>query len=103
MRGDRLRKVREQLGITQRDLSRACGLGDNTIYRYENGSDITGDTLKVLAEQLGVNADYLLGLSDEPNMHTRDSGLTEDERMMLETFRRDGWRGIIHLGAERIP
>jgi transcriptional regulator with XRE-family HTH domain len=104
LREDRLRQAREKLGLTQRALSRICGLGDNMIYRYENGlSDITGNTLKTLASKLGVNADYLLGLSDDPVLHTHEVSLSEDETRIVETFRREGWSGVIRLGAERLP
>ncbi len=103
MRGDRLRHVREELGLTQRDLSKACGLADNMIYRYENGlSDITGNTLKILVEKIGVNADYLLGLSDDPILHRQEPSLSEDERYIIETFRKGGWPGVIRLGGERL-
>jgi transcriptional regulator with XRE-family HTH domain len=73
------------------------------IYRYESGlSDITGDSLKALSEKLGVNSDYLLGLSDDPNLQTRESVLSEDERTILELFRREGWQGVARLSVEKL-
>jgi transcriptional regulator with XRE-family HTH domain len=103
LRGDRLRQVREQLGLTQRDLSRACGLADNMIYRYEKEmTDITGDTLKALVKKTGVNADYLLGLSDNPNFHVHDLSLSEDEHKIVEIFRREGWAGLARLSVDRL-
>jgi transcriptional regulator with XRE-family HTH domain len=103
LRGDRLREAREKLGISQRELSRMCGLGFNMVYRYENGlSDITGDTLKVIAGKLNVNTDYLLGLSDDPHFQIREPQLNEEERIILETFRRNGWSGVVHLGVEKL-
>ncbi len=102
LRGDRLREEREKLGITQRDLARACGLAENMVYRYENGlNDITGDSLKILAEQLRVSSDYLLGLSSNARGQLGDSTLAEDERDILDLYRKDGWSGLARLSVEK--
>jgi len=104
LRGDRLREAREKLGLSHRDLSRACGLGDNMVYRYEHGlNDITAHNLVQIAEKLGVSADYLLGLSDNPTGQLGDGDLNHDERDLVDKFRREGWRGIAHLLGEQLP
>lgn len=103
LRGERLREMREKLGLTQRELSRLSGLGDNMIYRYEKGlSDITGNSLTTVAENLGVSADYLLGLSDDPHVQLRDTSLNDVERDILDRYRRESWSGIIQLGVKHL-
>jgi len=99
----RLREAREQKGLTQRQLARICGLGINQINRYENGtSDPVSETLKTIASAIGVSTDYLLGLTDEPTGIAAPSEIKPDEREILDTYRREGWQGVIHLGVERL-
>lgn len=103
LRPDRLRKLREQQGLSQRGLARLCGLGEAQVNKYENGQfDPSSGYLKVIAEKLGVSTDYLLGVTDDPRGHFGDGTLNDDERDMLDTFRREGWTGVIRLGAERL-
>ncbi len=54
--------------------------------KYENGhTDPSASVLKAIATQLGVSADYLLGLSDSPRGDLVTS-LREDERKLLEAL-----------------
>ena len=101
---ERLRAAREKLGLSQHELARICGFGVNQISRYEIGKrDPLGLALRKMADVLGVSVDYLMGLTDEPQGHVAASDLTYQEREIVETFRRDGWRGVIRLGAEQVP
>lgn len=56
----------------------------------------------MIAYYLDVSTDYLLGLTDDPRKRYGDTDITDDERTMLEPYRREGWPGVIGLGAERI-
>lgn len=99
----RLRKAREQEGLTQRQLGEMCGITLYQISRYEtNKSDISGDSLEAVARSLNVSADYLLGLSRFPNGQLGDSPFTEEEHNMLDAFRREGWPGVIRLGVTQL-
>lgn len=100
---DRLRTCREQRGLSQRELARLCGFSATRIYGYESGqNDPTSNALALMAQQLEVSSDFLLGMTDDPHGHAGDGTITDDERAMLDIFRRDGWTGVIHLGAERL-
>lgn len=58
----RLRKLREQRGISQKTLSELCGLSKNMISRYEKGKRIPNiETLGELCDFFDVSADYLMG------------------------------------------
>lgn len=56
-----------------------------------------------MAEQLDVSVDYLLGLTDDPQIHVREPSLDDNERTMLEVYRLEGWSGVIQFAAERLP
>lgn len=63
----RLRELRKQKDLSQTELGKLAGLHYTHIGRYERGtSRPSGDTLKRLADVLGVTSDYLLeGAADE--------------------------------------
>src|SRR5262245_41208509 len=78
---ERFRKIREERGLSQRELTQRCHLGTNQINRYENGvTEPSITVLQVIATQLGVTADYLIGLSDNPTERPTDAGLNDAER-----------------------
>ena len=61
---DRLRQLRKQRGLTQKDLEARSGVPQNTISRIEIGGvqEISTKTLIDLARALQVTTDCLLGL-----------------------------------------
>jgi transcriptional regulator with XRE-family HTH domain len=65
--GERLRKRREELRVSQQDLSDTSGVRRATISDLETGkrSTVTTDTAKALARALGVSIDYLVGTWDD--------------------------------------
>src|SRR5579859_960410 len=98
LRIDRLQEIREKQGISQRTLAKLCHLNYNQIYRYESGnSEPSISNLAVIADKLGVSADYLLGLTDEPHGLAPGADVNPLEREILNIFRRDGWRGLLQL------
>lgn len=64
---ERLRKLRERRQMSRQALSELCGKSKNMVALYESGEvDPPGSVVKLLAENLGVTTDYLLGV-DEKN------------------------------------
>ncbi|MHB8630124.1 MAG: helix-turn-helix domain-containing protein [Aggregatilineales bacterium] len=103
MLSHRLRNIREKKGLTQQELGRICHLGANQISRYENGTtDPTIQTLKTIANQLGISADFLLGLADEPQGIAAPSEMKPDERQLLDIYRSEGWSGVARLSVEQL-
>lgn len=103
LRSERLREIRELRGLSQRKLAEELGMAHSMIYRYESGmSDPTSSTLKALSDRLHVSIDYLIGVTDEPAIHGSQLALTRDEQQMLSAFRREGWAGVIRLGADKL-
>jgi transcriptional regulator with XRE-family HTH domain len=61
--GERIRKLRQEQGLSQHDLARKAGVRRPTISELESGKQqgLTVDTAKRLARALGVGIDYLAG------------------------------------------
>lgn len=62
----RLRDLREDNDLKQRQLAEVLHVSQTTYSRYESGMiDIPSDVLIKLADFYGVSTDYLLGRSDK--------------------------------------
>ncbi|MBR0287799.1 MAG: helix-turn-helix transcriptional regulator [Selenomonadaceae bacterium] len=67
--GKRLRDVRQQNGLTQKQLAEKIGSDERGVRRYEAGERKPGlDVILAILDNLDVSADYLLGRSDTPQM-----------------------------------
>jgi transcriptional regulator with XRE-family HTH domain len=87
-RGDRLRQVRETKGLSQDDVARRLGFSDTQMNKYERGKNSPSvENIIQLAELLEVSADYLLGLTDDPNTFY-EVDLTPEEVALITEVRR---------------
>lgn len=60
--GNRLRKLREDIGWLQREVAEACGIGRKSMVRLEREpSNPTAEELSILADFYEVSVDYILG------------------------------------------
>lgn len=76
--GERLRKARENRGLSQTEVYRRTNINNKTLSRYESGgSEPDLETLKILAELYDVSINYLTGIS-----------LKEAEEQFLEEFQK---------------
>ncbi len=68
MKGNRIKKLREEKNMKQEDLARVLSISSSAVGMYERDEREPNDeiTLK-LAEYFGVSTDYLLGKSDIRN------------------------------------
>ena len=61
----RLRDIRKERRLTQKQLADAVGTTDDSIFSWERGrSQPSIDIIRQLCKILEVSADYLLGLED---------------------------------------
>ena len=68
--GKRVKRERERLGLSQRQLATKCGVSFSTISRAEEGGvDIALSSAIALASALGLSLDWLLS---EPECETCD-------------------------------
>lgn len=62
----RLKDIREDNDLTQKEVAEHLHIRQNTYSQYENGQrGIPIDTLVKLARYFGTSTDYILGLTDE--------------------------------------
>ncbi len=63
---DRLREIREDRDLKQKDIAKILHTSQVQYSRYESGlRSIPIDKLAILAKFYGVSIDYLLGLTNE--------------------------------------
>lgn len=85
-RGDRLRKIRKELGLTEAELAYKIGGKQQQIADYETKNRYPRtDTLVKLVKVLGCSSDYLLDLSDMPNGQV--AALSSEELDFLEAVK----------------
>ena len=63
---NRLKELRKEKKLTQKELAKKADIPYRTLQRWENGeTDIKSDKAKELAELFNVSVSYLLGYSDK--------------------------------------
>ena len=62
----RIKELREEKGLSQKQLAEVIGLNYRTISHYENGrAEPSLETIERLCNCFDVSAGYLLGLEDD--------------------------------------
>lgn len=85
---NRLRDLRKEKQLSQKEIADFLGINEKTISRWENGeSTIKSDKAQQLAEYFGVNVGYLLGYTEQS---------PDEEKIKL------GYQSIIELNDELI-
>lgn len=92
----RLRRLRQQSGMTQQEVADALSIHRTTYTKYETArANPDQESLLALARLFHVTVDCLLGQEDSPTDadgvledNTDRSGLTPREAELLEAFRR---------------
>ena len=63
----RIRDLREDRDLTQKEIAKYLHIKQNTYSQYENGQrQIPIDFLIALAKYYNTSTDYILGLTDNP-------------------------------------
>ena len=67
--GDRMRNLREQLGLSQDELAKSANTIKQTIYKYENNiiANIPSDKIEKIADRLNTSPSYLMGWEGDQN------------------------------------
>lgn len=90
---ERFRLLREKEKKTQATIAADLGLRPQTISYYMNGREPDFDTLISIAKYFDVTADYLIGLTDDPNKMpaaTDELGLTDEAIKNLQGIKKYG-------------
>lgn len=67
-----LLKYRDQLNLTQQQLSEKANISVRTIQRIEAGQQLKGHTLEALSKALNVDKNQLLGIKIEPTQKKKN-------------------------------
>lgn len=82
---NRIRELREAIGLSQADLARLANVTPSALNKLEKGTrGLDLDWMRRLAPLLGVAPAELLPIADNPDI------LTEEERMLIEARRSVG-------------
>ncbi|MDR1117385.1 MAG: helix-turn-helix domain-containing protein [Oscillospiraceae bacterium] len=94
MIGLRLKKLRQEKEIKQKDLAAVIGVQETAVSRYETDKDDPSDKIKTeIAKYFNISLDYLLGVIDEPVPYYNHDiflklpdGMRQEERILLSEF-----------------
>jgi transcriptional regulator with XRE-family HTH domain len=64
MPADQLRERREALGLSQEAVARRTGLSVRTVFRAEQGFPLRQETLRQIADALGLRVHLVLHVAD---------------------------------------
>lgn len=84
-KGERLKYLREQKGLTQEELAKRLNTTRQAIFKYEKNivTNIPSDRIEQLATILGSTPEYILGWEELP----AEENLTPSEKNFLKLFR----------------
>lgn len=83
--GKRLKELRKQRDLTQKQLAELLGTKDSIISFYETGErNPSPEIIKKLATILGVSTDYLMGMSH--NHFVCVDGLTDTDKLLVNNL-----------------
>ena len=72
MKYDKLKELREDQDLSQREIARYLNIKQNTYSRYETGErGIPLEIIDRLADYYGTSVDFLLGRTDERRSYKR--------------------------------
>lgn len=116
---DRIRTLRKESGLTQREIAEKIGVTYRTYQNYEAGASApSGTVLSKLSKLLGVSMDMLSGKSADTVTETENSELNtllsemqalfsggklrdEDKQYVIEALTDAYWRSKELKGRER--
>lgn len=84
--GDRIRRLREQKGLTQKELAELVGVGTHSLSRYENNlRNPSPEIISRLAKALDTTSDYLIS-AYIPEKYSDDNAIKEHDINEYDEF-----------------
>lgn len=92
----RLRDARKKKGLSQAEMAALLHVTRQAYARYENDRRPNWETTLEITKILGVSADYLFGLTDNP---APAECLSTEEQHLVDTYRTldDSGRGLVNV------
>lgn len=87
MADNRLKELREKFGLSQIELGNRLGVTQQSVFAWEHGKTQPQiQTAIALSRLYGVSLDYLLGLSDDPEI--KEKPAISDDELRASTLER---------------
>lgn len=83
----RLRKLREEMGLSQGELAKKLGISRTAYVKYETGESKPMRKLQELSDLFNISIDYLLGNDIESKAKPNDNVPTNDMNQFLSQAR----------------
>lgn len=107
MLNEKLRKIRNELGLTQEDVAKKIGVTRSAYTQYETGKRSPDlETLKLIARTFNVSIDFLLDVSSVETAQTTNTKLTPENKKdiakQMDTLREtlENSEGLMFNGDE---
>ncbi len=87
---DNLKKLRQEIGLTQQSLANELNTSQQSIYKYEHHiTEPDIGMLKNMADVFDVSVDYLIGHSAYPHKieKVQPTDLNQEESSLIEKYR----------------
>ncbi|MBP5307757.1 MAG: helix-turn-helix transcriptional regulator [Clostridia bacterium] len=85
----RIKELREEKNLSQKEVADAIKTNQSTVARWENGEHFpSGEFVIKLADLFQCTADYLLGREDDFGNISSNANLSPDEENLLQLYRR---------------
>lgn len=84
---DRLKKVCDENNTNMTALSKRLKFSSGNISKWKNGGIPKSETLVLIAKELSISTDYLLGLDDKPSQKENSKPLSKNEKECMEKFK----------------
>lgn len=101
--GEKIRELRLEHELLQRELAKNIHIASNTLSQFESGkAKPSYEVLIALADFFEVSVDYLLGREDDfgnVTVQTAGAQLTTDEEKLLATYRKLTEKNKMHVSA----
>lgn len=66
--GERIRSLRESIGLSQMKMAKKFGLAQSSVFRYEAGETMVPPAVLLrYADHFDVSMDYIYGRTDDPH------------------------------------
>ncbi len=89
--GDRLKHLRKENNLTQKDMAEKLGIHPNTISMYEKGNrNIPSTMIKKISDAFNISTDYLLRgeeTKEKQEFSSLDESLLKDENYLNLTLK----------------
>jgi len=74
-------------GVTPTPTVKELNIAAGMVTKWKSGSIPNGETLIKISHYLGCSVDYLLGITDEPNILSNSGEMTSHEKKLIAAYR----------------